>query len=69
VTFREEQDAAELADLRFHWSDAYVIERTGPVTWLAARRDGRGAVHANSAGELRDAIRADYERRPVPRDG
>jgi hypothetical protein len=59
----------ELAELRHHWGDAYQIERTGPQTWLAARRDGRGAVHANTADELFQAISNDYLARPVPRTG
>jgi hypothetical protein len=58
----------QLEELRHHWGDAYQIERTGPDTWLAARRDGRGAVHANTADELMDAISRDYLARPVPRD-
>jgi hypothetical protein len=62
-------DAEQLAELRHHWDTAYVIEQTGPSTWLAARRDGRGAVHASSADELFAAISADYREHPVPRDG
>jgi hypothetical protein len=61
-------DDEQLAELRHHWDTAYVIEQTGPSTWLAARRDGRGAVHADSADELFAAISDDYRKRPVPRD-
>lgn len=57
-----------LQQLRHHWGDAYDIEQTGPRTWLAARRDGGGALHANDADELERAIGRDYLARPVPRD-
>ena len=59
----------QLEELRHRHGEAYQIERTSPLTWLAARRDGGGAVHANSAGELEAKIVADYALRPVPRDG
>ena len=68
-SFAESQARGELEELRWHWGDAYQIEQTGPATWLAARRDGKGAVHANSAEDLEAAIVADYDLRPVPRDG
>lgn len=58
-----------LAELIWHWGGAYVIAQTGPHTWLAARRDGRGAVHANDAEGLYLAIRRDYAARAVPRQG
>jgi len=60
--------AEQLEELVHHWGDAYQIEQTGPLTWIAARRDGRGAVHASSADELFAAISEDYIKRPVPRD-
>jgi hypothetical protein len=56
-----------LDELVHHWGDAYQIEQTGPQTWLAARRDGQGAVHANTPDGLWDAIVADYDARPVAR--
>jgi hypothetical protein len=62
---RQARDALE--ELRHHWGEAYDIQQTGGVTWLAARRDGRGAVHANSPEDLEAAITADYKARPVPR--
>ena len=68
-TFAGRQARDELEDPRWHWGDAYQIEQTGPQTWLAARRDGKGAVHANTPGELDAKIVADYDLRPVPRDG
>jgi hypothetical protein len=63
------RDEEDLAQLRHHWDSAYVIEKTGPATWIAARRDGRGAVHAHTADELMAKISADYIKHPVPRDG
>jgi hypothetical protein len=55
--------------LRHRYGDTYQIEQTGPLTWLAARRDGGGAVHANTPADLEAKIVADYDLRPVPRDG
>ena len=61
--------AAALADLRHHWGSAYTIsyiETAG--RWVAQRRDGHATISAESAGELRDLIVADYAARPVNRD-
>jgi hypothetical protein len=58
-------------DLRFlirHWGSAYRITGSGG-RWRAARRDGLGEVTAQSPAGLLDVIRADYQARPVPRDG
>ena len=62
--------AAALTDLRHHWSGAYkisYIETAG--RWVAQRRDSHATMSAESAGELRDLIAADYASRPVRRDG
>lgn len=55
----------QLADLRWHWGDAYEIAWAGE--FRAVRRDNRLALEAASADELRTVIRSDYSRRPVPR--
>ena len=55
----------QLADLRWHWGDAYEITWTGE--FRAVRRDNGLALQAESADELRTLIRSDYTRRPVPR--
>jgi hypothetical protein len=54
----------ELADLRWHWGEAYEIIYAGR-TFSALRRDGLGSVTALTADELRGLIRADYLTRPV----
>lgn len=59
--------AAQLEELRHHWSSAYVISCSAPGRWTAERRDGKGTIRADDVGELRDMIRADYEAQPVPR--
>jgi hypothetical protein len=57
----------DLADIRWHWGDAYEI------TWehgmfRAVRRDDGSAGIALTAELLRAEIRTDYGARPVPRD-
>ena len=54
-----------LADLRWHWGDAYEITWAGE--FRAVRRDNCLVLQAASADELRTLIRSDYTRRPVPR--
>jgi hypothetical protein len=55
----------QLADLRWHWGDAYAITWAGE--FRAVRRDNGLALQAESADELRALIRSDYSRHPVPR--
>ena len=55
----------QLADLRWHWGDAYEITWAGE--FRAVRRDNGLALRAESVDELRTLIRSDYTRRPVPR--
>lgn len=55
----------QLADLRWHWGDAYQINWAGE--FRAVRRDNGLALQAAWADELRTLIRRDYTRRPVPR--
>ena len=59
--------ADALADLRWHWSSAYVIECYGLGSWVAQRRDGKGTIRADDPELLRDMIAADYGSYPVPR--
>jgi hypothetical protein len=58
--------ATPLEDLRWNWGEAYRIDHYGLV-WLAQRRDDRSTLRAESVGELRNLIIADYTTRPVPR--
>ncbi len=58
----------DLAELRWHWGSAYLIDRPGPDVWLAQRRDDRTTLRATSAAGLLDKIYADYRDRPVSRD-
>ena len=55
----------QLAELRWHWGDAYAIACAG--AFRAVRRDNGRVLTAGSAERLRMLIRADYSRRPVPR--
>ena len=55
----------ELADLRWHWGDAYEINWSS--AFRGVRRDNGPELMAASADELRALIRSDYLRRPVPR--
>jgi hypothetical protein len=57
-----------LRSLRWHWGSAYVITNPRPGIWLAHRRDTYDTLRAETPPALRDAIRADYIRRRVPRD-
>jgi hypothetical protein len=68
VAFQDEacRRAAELADLRWHWGEAYVI--TAPYgLFRAERRDDGAAISCVTAGGLRVLIRDDYAARSVPR--
>ncbi len=64
-----ERDGArdrELAELRWHWDEAYEI--TWADGWFRARRlDDLGGMEAGTAAELRALIIADYTEQPVPR--
>jgi len=55
----------QLADLRWHWGDAYEINLFG--AFQAVRGDNGLVLMAASADELRALIRSDYLHRPVPR--
>jgi hypothetical protein len=59
--------AAQLTELRHHWGSAYLITCPARGRWIAERRDGKGIIRAEDAGELRDMIVADYRAVPVPR--
>ena len=51
-----------LGELRWHWSDAYIIDCYGLGHWVAQRRDDRTVVRAGSPEELHDLIVEDYLR-------
>jgi hypothetical protein len=63
--------AAEFADLEHHWGSAYVFTydaRPGNRSpYTAVRRDARGSIQAADPETLFNAIRQDYQARPVPR--
>ncbi len=58
---------ADLAELRFHWSGAYIISCAGLGRWTAERRDTRETLRSDTPLGLRDLIIADYTARPVSR--
>jgi hypothetical protein len=55
----------DIADLRWHWDEAYDITWDG--CFRARRLDGGGYLEAGTAEELAERIRRDYTERPVPR--
>ena len=55
----------DIADLRWHWDEAYDITWDG--RFLARRLDDGGYLEADTAEELGERIRRDYTERPVPR--
>jgi len=55
----------QLADLRWHWGDAYEI--TWASEFRAVRRDNGLALQAESADELRTLIRSHYTGHRAPR--
>jgi hypothetical protein len=55
---------SELNDLQFHWDEVYDVrydEATG--TWLARYRTAGDELAGQSASDLRQAIRSDYQQR------
>lgn len=61
-----DRDAA-LADLQWHWGDAYLIHCFRPGRWIAQRRDSHATFSADGPDSLLEKIRADYAARPVGR--
>ena len=55
----------ELADLRWHWDEAYDITWDGK--FRAKRLDDGGELEAGTAAELRELIIRNYSERRVPR--
>ena len=53
----------ELADLRWHWDEAYEITWDG--RFRARRLDGTGSVDAETAAGLYELLRDDYAEHPV----
>jgi hypothetical protein len=56
-----------LADLRHHWDDAYQI-RYESGEFVAVRADNGAQIRCPTAGDLHDALLADYLVKPVHRD-
>ena len=59
------QRARQLADLRWHWEEAYEIIWDGK--FRATRRDDGGKLEADTAAELRELMICDNSERRVPR--
>jgi hypothetical protein len=60
LTFAPEQRTA-LAELRFHWADAYRIDSHDGFVWTAVPlADPAVTIACNSSGELRMALRDHY---------
>jgi hypothetical protein len=58
-----------LEALRRDWGDAYLIDHDSVHGWWAARRDQTGEfITAGDHEALRTKVRADYGKRPVPRE-
>jgi len=57
----------DLAELRWHWGSAYVIEHPRRNLWTAQRRDDRAVLRADGPERLLSLIRDDYRDRPVSR--
>ena len=55
-----------LADLRWHWGEAYYITHPGDDTWVAFPRRGGVVLVAETAADLRVKIRRDYDAATVP---
>ena len=55
----------ELADLRWHWDEAYEITWDGK--FRAKRLDDGGELEADTAAELNELIIRNYSERRVPR--
>ena len=62
MTMSATRDA--LADLQWHWGEAYLITGMGGH-WLAQRRDDGQTLTASGPEELRELIIEDYTARPV----
>jgi hypothetical protein len=59
----------ELAALQCNWGEACLIGYDDEHSWWASRHDQIGGLLTGAGpDELRAAIIADYEMRPVPRD-
>jgi hypothetical protein len=59
----------ELAALVWNWGEAYLIGYDDAHGWWASRRDQIGGlITEHGPDELRAAIIADYDLKPVPRD-
>jgi hypothetical protein len=62
-------DGYALAALRFGWGEAYRIGWDAERGWWAQRRDDIGGdITGDDSDELWQAIRQDYDGKPVPRD-
>jgi hypothetical protein len=62
-----EDDEARLADLRWHWAEAYTIDCTDGVWSARPVVEPTAGLSAGSEQELRRAIRSDYSDRRARR--
>ena len=56
-----------LANLNYHWGDAYAVVGAADC-WMARRRDNGRLLNASSPDRLRELMIADYQAQPVPRE-
>jgi hypothetical protein len=61
--------AEQLADLDWHWGEAYRISNPEEGVWLAQRRDTNDTFKATTPAGLHHSIVADYHARGIPRPG
>ena len=62
------QNHADLMRLREGWDQVYLISVTFPDNWQAIRiGEPETVLTAASSAELREKMREDHERRPLPR--
>ena len=56
-------EATDLADLQFHWDEAYKVTFDGRIWRAAFRGPGAAELESDASNDLRDLIRADYAAR------
>ena len=61
--------AEQLAELDWHWGEAYRISHPAADVWVAQRRDSNDSLKATTPNGLHHSIVADYHARTVPRPG
>jgi len=65
--YEARQRGHDLAQLRYHWGEAYEIGYDSGSFWFR-RRDNGAELRCSTPVALWGEIRRDYSARPVPRD-